>query len=89
MCGGLGSGSKPGKQANRYVDGRFLYASKIPHRGGRMVGHIKPIIRDKWGNPSGPPQPELNAKSNLKLVTRSANAKGPSRKNEKSVKKKH
>ena len=87
--GGSGSGSKPGTQASNFKDGRFLYRQRISggKRGGRMVGHIKPAPRDKYGNICGPLNPELHKASNLKLVTRSENAKGSSNRVQRPVKK--
>ena len=76
--GGKGSGSRPGNHANNFKDGRWLYRERVKGeaRGGRVVGHVKPPARDRWGNITGPNRPELHKASNLRVVSKSDNARG-------------
>lgn len=78
--GGEGSGSKAGVHGSNFKDGRWIYRKRVKGevRGGRMVGHVVPPPRDKWGNITGPNNPALHQASNLKPVTHSENSKGPS-----------
>lgn len=77
--GGPGSGSAGGSQANNFKDGRWIYRKRVKGevRGGRVVGHIVPPPRDKYGNITGPNNPELHKASNLRVISKSENAKGP------------
>ena len=80
MCdGGIGSGSVKGKNATNWRGGVWanMEAKRKKAPPGMLVGHKKPIPRDEWGNPATP-SPARSRASNLKYVTRSENARGPS-----------
>lgn len=88
--GGPGSGSKKGKKASNYKDGRWKNMQEMREKakregkGDMVVGHKKAAKRDtKNRNIQGGD----TSKGNLRLITKSQNQKEIGRKGKKAKKK--